>query len=288
MDIIIIDNYSKKGMSMKLLPFIKTPLIFLYILSEGFVFSQESKWVNYHNNPESVIIFEDKNRITINIDYPDTDRTEKQGVYSTSIKHGVTFINVTWEDNTADIFLMLSNNTVCYLYKAEDTNPYLLGFYGGYNRVQFIYHIPKNIRATSSLFENRVTYSPDKINGRLGQAWAEGVKGQGIHEKLFINPPNTIGITAIHISIGFVSYEKPYLYEENSRPKKINVSVENKFSFTADLEDTPNFQTIKFPQPIGENDVLVLEILDVYPGTKYEDTCINNIIYDTYPLGSYL
>lgn len=93
----------------------------------------------------------------------------------------------------------------------------------------------------------------------------------------------TRGCTALHISIGFVSYERPYLYEENSRPRKLNISVAGKFSFTADLVDTPNFQTINLPQTFGRNDELVIEILEVYPGTKYEDTCINNIFYDMAP-----
>jgi hypothetical protein len=122
---------------------------------------------------------------------------------------------------------------------------------------------------------------------KLGQAWVEDEKGQGINEKLFINPPyltSQWNCTALHISIGFVSFEKPYLYAENSRPRILDVSVSNKFSFSVELVDTPDFQTIKLPQSIGTSDVLVIEILDVFPGTKYEDTCINCILYDTIPL----
>jgi hypothetical protein len=28
------------------------------------------------------------------------------------------------------------------------------------------------------------------------------------------------------------------------------------------------------------DDILILEILDIYPGTKYEDTCINTIFFE--------
>jgi hypothetical protein len=58
------------------------------------------------------------------------------------------------------------------------------------------------------------------------------------------------------------------------------LSVADKFSFMTDLLDTPHFQTIKLPRTLGADDTLVVEIVDVYPGTKYEDTAINCILYD--------
>jgi len=70
------------------------------------------------------------------------------------------------------------------------------------------------------------------------------------------------------------------LYEENSRPKKLNILVENKFSLTVDLVDTPNYQTIIFPQTLYSSDIIIIEVLDVFSGTRYNDTCINNILYD--------
>jgi hypothetical protein len=264
----------------------KHTLMRLYLFLAMFVFSQENNILIYSDNPISTIVFENNNnRITVStIDPTSGTIIKKSGVYSVLIKQKVPFINVVWNDKTTDIFLMLINKVVCFLYKAENQNPYVFGFSGGYNRGEGVFHIPKDIKASSSLMENGKLYSPNQINSRLEQVWAEGEKGQGIGEKLFINPPYLtaqLGCTSIHISIGFVSFEKPYLYEENSRPKKLNISVANKFSFTVDLQDTPDFQTIKFPQTLGENDILVIEILDIYPGTKYEDTCINSILYDT-------
>jgi hypothetical protein len=60
--------------------------------------------------------------------------------------------------------------------------------------------------------------------------------------------------------------------------------VEGKFSITVDLKDTPHYQEIKLPSDISDirGKVLILEILDVYPGTKYEDTCINTIVCELY------
>jgi hypothetical protein len=255
-------------------------LLLLFFLSEGLVFSQGNNRVVYANNPDSVIIFETTNKITIyRLDLITGNEMEKHGNYTMLMKHGVPFINVTWENKATDDFIMLSNSIACFLYK--DPDPYMFGFSGGYNRGELVFRTPEDIKASSSLAENGKSYSPDQINLKLGQAWAEGVRGQGLHEKLFITQPNC---TAVHISIGFVSFTKPYLYQENSRPKVINVSVEEKFSFTVDLLDTPNFQTIILPQELGATDQLVIEILDVYPGTKYEDTCINCILYDIAPM----
>ena len=47
-----------------------------------------------------------------------------------------------------------------------------------------------------------------------------------------------------------------------------------------DLVDTPNYQTIIFPQTLYSSDIIIIEVLDVFSGTRYNDTCINNILYD--------
>ncbi|MBN2617209.1 MAG: hypothetical protein JXR64_02720 [Spirochaetales bacterium] len=75
---------------------------------------------------------------------------------------------------------------------------------------------------------------------------------------------------------GFVSFEKPNLYEENSRVKKIKVTdtISSKF-IIFNIDDTPNPQLLKLGE-LKEWE-LSIEILDVYKGTKYSDTCINAI-----------
>jgi hypothetical protein len=84
--------------------------------------------------------------------------------------------------------------------------------------------------------------------------------------------------SSLHISIGFVSYDKPYLYSMNSRPQELRLSIDGKFSFIHHLLDTPNYQKIVLPQQLDYNDTLILEIISVYEGTKYQDTCINTSV----------
>ncbi|MDC7124863.1 MAG: hypothetical protein PQJ46_04810 [Spirochaetales bacterium] len=109
----------------------------------------------------------------------------------------------------------------------------------------------------------------------LFKPWVEGVDGYGIGEKIFINYSNNKNITGFYLSNGFVSIEKPYLYEKNSRIKKILVYNSTKsFQKTFKVEDTPNIQFFDVPQ----TNALIIEILDVYRGSLWEDTCINFIL----------
>ncbi len=43
-----------------------------------------------------------------------------------------------------------------------------------------------------------------------------------------------------------------------------------------DLEDTMEMQFLRFAQPLPVSD-LTVEILDVYKGAKYDDTCLSDL-----------
>jgi hypothetical protein len=76
-----------------------------------------------------------------------------------------------------------------------------------------------------------------------------------------------------------VSYEKPYLYEQNARPRRILVTDElNDEEWDFELVDTPNPQELSFGE--RKNRKLTVEVLDVYPGTRYEDTCVNFVVFE--------
>jgi hypothetical protein len=208
------------------------------------------------------------------------DEIDLMGTYEVSNKEGVDFIEFHMDGNTKENYLILYNENLCYLYKSDGYSsfrgyklrsgaPGESSFSVNYSNVE--------IRSSSYLIENGVEYSTDKLNEKIGICWVEGVNGQGINEILYLKMGNT---KSIHISNGFVSYEKPYLYRQNSRLKKIELSVENKYTKILDLADTPNFQTIKLPQELLNNEILKIKILEVYPGDKYEDTCINMILMD--------
>jgi hypothetical protein len=126
------------------------------------------------------------------------------------------------------------------------------------------------------LTEGDVTYSPYKINRDIGECWAEGVSEQGIHESIIFLENMQDKFKNVFISIDFVSYNKPYLYRQNSRPKTIKITIGEGKPVIHELQDTPNYQPLVLP--CGYTGKIKLEILEVYEGTKYEDTCINDLL----------
>lgn len=201
------------------------------------------------------------------------------GTYTLEITNNVTFLNVHFDDGKDERWLILANGTICDIYKSDGKHIY--GVTGSVNRDEIIWPWRSDsISASSYLQEGNISYSPSNLSDYYNDIpWAEGIDGYGINEKIFLRKRTTRN-GVMHISIGYVSYDKPYLYEYNSRPKKIKLSVENKFSIIVDLKDTPHYQEIKLPNDMDLDDILILEILDVYQGTKYEDTCINTIFLE--------
>ncbi len=141
------------------------------------------------------------------------------------------------------------------------------------------------IKATSELQEGNITYSAENLlKEEKLLPWAEGVKGAGIGEKIYIER-NSEGtsyeylskwkIFGIAISNGYVDYNKPYLYEYNNRVKKIRVHYEGLNEYIdIEVQDTPQIQYFRLDKLSGK---IQIEILEVYKGEKWDDTCINSI-----------
>jgi hypothetical protein len=209
-----------------------------------------------------------------------TQERNLNGIYYLENINDVNFIIIQWENNQIERYLILYNNFLCFLYRS-DGYPYFRGFkFRGGASGEGCFSVDYSnveITASSYLIESNVTYNTGKLTEKIGECWVEGVTGQGINETLYIK---MTGTNSIHISTGFISYNRLYLFGQNSRPRKIELSVENKYKIITDLDDTPNFQTINLPEQLEENDILKIKILEVYLGTRYEDTCINTILLD--------
>lgn len=72
---------------------------------------------------------------------------------------------------------------------------------------------------------------------------------------------------------GFVDFERPHLYKNNARIKKVLVEGDG-FSFEHSFDDNVHFEQIDFPNEVDKVKVTVLE---VYDGLKYNDLCISGI-----------
>jgi hypothetical protein len=198
------------------------------------------------------------------------------GKYNLGYRENIPFIQILWEDNTFEEFLILVSNHMCYLYRSNNL-PYFRGFKlrGGAPGESSFPGNSNTIVSSTYLIENQIHYDTDNLNEKIGQCWA--IKGYGINEMLSLKMALT---NSISISIGFVSFDKPYLWKENSRPKTIELAVKDKFVFVSELQDMPSYQAINLPVKLEEDDTLVIKIIDVYKGTKYEDVCINSIVLD--------
>jgi hypothetical protein len=222
------------------------------------------------------------------------------GSYSITEEEGINYLLVLWDDGTRDKYLLIAGEGYLYLYNSN-SEPFFFSVEIPPDRVRgpdSPYEPPfahaEALSATSVLREGDTIYGTENLDEKIGVCWAEGVEGQGVGEKLIfeLDKINEYFIfDGLYISIGFVSFEKPYLFRQNSRPKKIRISYEGESPRVIELADTPNLQYVGVRWPYTSrysnyfylyddyknlfNKNLWLEILEVYPGTKYSDTCIN-------------
>ena len=151
---------------------------------------------------------------------------------------------------------------------------------------------PITVTASSTLRDGIYSYEPANIHDwKKSTLWAEGAPGPGIGPTVtFIfdctgesyrdrkNIP--IGINSFSLINGFA--RTPELWAANGRVKTFKVTFNGAPKGTFTVQDTASHQNVKLPDltfPPGKKSQLVLEIADVYPGTKHEDTCIADIIF---------
>ena len=227
-------------------------------------------YMNMENYYEALFIRDEP--FLYSIDYS----KKKTFNYDIFEKHGIPFISMK-NEKIAETQLILVNDDFIVLYRENDKTPYFIGqsqegHCGPWNMFEKI----EIISSTSFLKEKSIDYKPENLlNYNLDSPWVEGVAGYGIGEKITFECKRGKGLV---IGIGYVSFDKPYLYEKNSRPKFIKLTLKDKnLSQVYELEDTPNPQTLLFPYDERYEGKVELEILDVYKGSSWDDTCINFI-----------
>lgn len=107
--------------------------------------------------------------------------------------------------------------------------------------------------------------------------WVEGAKGNGINETISIEFNNPV--YSFSILNGYADVQNMKLFKENSRVKKLKVEdLTNKLEYTMAFEDKVYFNYLELSKPSNS---IKLTILEVYEGTKYQDTCISALIENT-------
>jgi hypothetical protein len=119
------------------------------------------------------------------------------------------------------------------------------------------------------------------LDGRLDTAWVEGVPGPGRGEWIEIEFPVNTVVSEIAIFPGYGKSEQ--LFKKNSRPRKILIQFVGEYQHSGNpraqemaLVDEMKWQTVKVT-PSVTTVAVRFTIIDVYPGTAYEDTAISEI-----------
>lgn len=134
--------------------------------------------------------------------------------------------------------------------------------------------------ASSYLVEPERSYPPTNMfDENYDNAWADGVSGEGVGETVWArwNCDGRCWVTGVAIRNGYQKTQS--IYDKNSRPRDVVVNV-NGTAYSARLMDSRSgWQSILFDRPVVcEGEVqLTLTITSVYPGNRYQDTCITEI-----------
>ena len=111
-------------------------------------------------------------------------------------------------------------------------------------------------------------------------AWVEGVDGDGKGQWLEIPVPSGENLSVMRISNGYASNEDTWA--KNNRVKKAKLTFSNGITQTIELDDFFGYQFVYLDTPFfvsydDENVTAKLEILEVYPGSKFNDTALSEV-----------
>lgn len=145
---------------------------------------------------------------------------------------------------------------------------------------------PDNIHASAFLPATGAgcDYLPENIHDfALNHAWAvngpEYSKGEYIEFTFENSSPR---VTTVEIYSGY--QKSDLLFKENSRPMRLRLHVNDVPYAVLNLQDTRALQSFAIGtqghREDGEPLVLRFEVLEVYPGSKYQDLCISEINFD--------
>ena len=164
-----------------------------------------------------------------------------------------------------------------------EEDPVLSHFYSG-NCSWYCGGQIDSVTASSALGEK---YAAEKAHDfSIVTAWVEGVEGNGEGEYIKYAFPGTCPrITTVLIHNGYVKNWD--VWSDNGRVKRLLMYYNDKPYVILHLQDTANLQS--FEVGILGNEErsetspawsIKFEILEVYPGEKYEDTAITEIYFD--------
>lgn len=113
-------------------------------------------------------------------------------------------------------------------------------------------------------------------DGNLSTCWAEGTSDAGINESILMSSDKKQHVSEITITNGY--YKDEELFYKNNRVKNCKFEFSDGTSHEVTLlgEYSEQSNLIAFDPPV-DTEYIKITILSVYPGNKYNDTCISEI-----------
>jgi LysM repeat protein len=115
-------------------------------------------------------------------------------------------------------------------------------------------------------------------DGTRGTAWVEGVAGDGVGEWIELRFPRTIEVHSVGLNIG---YDKNAdIFVKNNRIKRVTLAFSSGEQVELGFDDRRGMQMIplvRAPGPNIETTFVRVIIEEVFPGWKYDDTCLAEI-----------
>ena len=122
------------------------------------------------------------------------------------------------------------------------------------------------------------SYGPANLfDGDRGTAWCEGVPGAGEGQIVALFIENGVPFDRLLIWNGYQKSETSF--QRNGRVKRITVSTGDGSEKSFRLPDTTKQIAVNLGEMAVRNEVYV-EIREVYPGSRYQDTCISGLFAD--------
>ena len=226
-------------------------------------FSYVNQWEEFGNNPPS----------------PPGYPTTMSGPYEIRKVEGFTVATVRFPTDVRELYLFyLSNQLIIYDTELERS------FWAQESRGDGMGLFPVvGVEASSYFTEilggKEVRYVAENLTDfSITNQWVEGVAGYGEGEKLLVRR----GADHVVVLNGFFAPRQPTLYLDNGRLKRVLVrgfdetgSIAFEEFYT--IPDKPNLYTIQFPLLVDSYEI---EIVEVYPGRRFEDTAISGLFFD--------
>ena len=119
-------------------------------------------------------------------------------------------------------------------------------------------------------------YAPERaVDGKLSTCWCKGTRGDGKGEWLQIDFAKPTRIKGLRVYPGCGSSQT--IYGNNNRISKLTVETGSRSSFTLPDERRLHDLEVRTPSPVTS---VRFTIEAVYPGKKFDDTCIGEVLID--------